>query len=85
MKPGALLINTSRGAVVDFGAVLKALQAGQLGGAALDVLPQEPPPAAPIAPNLVLTPHAAYYSEAAARRALTLAVSRVREILGANP
>jgi D-3-phosphoglycerate dehydrogenase / 2-oxoglutarate reductase len=83
MKRDALLVNTSRGAVVDVGAVLEALRAGRLGGAALDVLPQEPPPVAPIAPNLVLTPHAAYYSEAAEERAVRLAVARVREILGA--
>jgi phosphoglycerate dehydrogenase-like enzyme len=38
---------------------------------------------APLAPNLVLTPHAAYYSEAAEERAVLLAVARVREILGA--
>jgi D-3-phosphoglycerate dehydrogenase / 2-oxoglutarate reductase len=83
MKPDALLVNTSRGAVVDVGAVLVALRAGRLGGAALDVLPQEPPPVAPLAPNLVLTPHAAYYSEAAEERSVRLAVARVREILGA--
>jgi glycerate dehydrogenase len=78
-----LLVNTSRGAVVDVGAVLDALRAGRLGGAALDVLPQEPPPAPPVAPNLVLTPHAAYYSEAANERSVRFAVARVREILGA--
>jgi D-3-phosphoglycerate dehydrogenase len=83
MNRAALLVNTSRGAVVDVGAVLEALRAGRLGGAALDVLPQEPPPTAPIAPNLVLTPHAAYYSEAAEERAVHFAVARVREILGA--
>ena len=83
MKPDALLVNTSRGAVVDVGAVLEALRAGHLGGAALDVLPQEPPPVAPLAPNLVLTPHAAYYSEASEERSVRLAVARVREILGA--
>jgi D-3-phosphoglycerate dehydrogenase len=82
MKRDALLVNTSRGAVVDVGAVLEALRAGRLGGAALDVLPQEPPPVAPLAPNLVLTPHAAYYSEAAEERSARLAVSRLREILG---
>ena len=83
MKRDALLVNTSRGSVVDIGAVLEALRAGRLGGAALDVLPQEPPPASPVAPNLVLTPHAAYYSEAAEERAVKLAVARMREILGA--
>jgi D-3-phosphoglycerate dehydrogenase len=83
MKRDAYLINTARGGVVDVGAVLEALRAGRLGGAALDVLPQEPPPLAPIAPRLVLTPHAAWYSDAAEERSYRLAVARVRELLGA--
>jgi D-3-phosphoglycerate dehydrogenase len=83
MRRGALLVNTARGAVVDVGAVLDALRRGELGGAALDVLPQEPPPAAPVAANLIVTPHAAYYSEAAEERSYRLCVARVREILGA--
>jgi D-3-phosphoglycerate dehydrogenase len=82
MRPGSLLVNTSRGAVVDVGAVLQALRAGRLGGAALDVLPQEPPPAPPLAPNLIVTPHAAYYSEEAEARSYRLCVARVREVLG---
>jgi D-3-phosphoglycerate dehydrogenase len=81
MQQGALLVNTSRGAVVDLDRVLDALRSGRLGGAALDVLPDEPPPAPPVAPNLVLTPHAAYYSEAAEERAYRVAVARVRELL----
>jgi D-3-phosphoglycerate dehydrogenase / 2-oxoglutarate reductase len=83
MRPGALLVNTSRGHVVDDGAVIAALRSGRLGGAALDVLPREPPPVAPLAPNLVVTPHAAYYSPAAEERAFRVCVARVREILGA--
>jgi D-3-phosphoglycerate dehydrogenase len=83
MRPGALLVNTSRGLVVDDGAVIEALRRGHLGGAALDVLPREPPPLAPLAPNLIVTPHAAYYSEASEERAYRLAVARVREVLGA--
>ena len=82
MRPGAYLVNTSRGAVVDVGAVLQALRARRLGGAALDVLPQEPPPAPPLAPNLIVTPHAAYYSEEAEARSYRLCVARVREVLG---
>ena len=83
MQPGALLVNTSRGAVVDAGAVLPALRRRPLGGAALDVLPQEPPPEPPVAPNLIVTPHAAYYSEASEERSYRLCVARVREVLGA--
>jgi D-3-phosphoglycerate dehydrogenase len=82
IRPGALLVNTSRGEVVDVDAVLAALRSGRLAGAALDVLPQEPPPAVPVAPNLILTPHAAYYSPAAEERAYRLCLARVREVLG---
>jgi D-3-phosphoglycerate dehydrogenase / 2-oxoglutarate reductase len=83
MRSGALLVNTSRGGVVDAGAVLQALRSRHLGGAALDVLPNEPPPAPPLAPNLIVTPHAAYYSEASEKRSYRLCTARVREVLGA--
>jgi D-3-phosphoglycerate dehydrogenase len=83
MRSGALLVNTSRGGVVDAGAVLQALRGRHLGGAALDVLPNEPPPAPPLAPNLIVTPHAAYYSEASEERSYRLCVARIREVLGA--
>jgi D-3-phosphoglycerate dehydrogenase len=65
MKPTSVLVNTSRGAVVNVDDLLAALNAGQLDGAALDVLPVEPPPAnSPLLahPRVLLTPHAAYYS-----------------------
>jgi (S)-sulfolactate dehydrogenase len=64
MPAGAVLINAARGEVVDGAAVAEALRAGHLGGAALDVFPQEPLDAAAGAlyrdlPNLILTPHIA--------------------------
>ena len=63
MKTGAILINTSRGALVDFPALLEALDRGQLAGAGLDVFPEEPPdPALVSRPELVVTPHVGYYS-----------------------
>lgn len=62
MKPGAVLVNTSRGGLVDEVALVETLRDGHLGGAVLDVLEQEPPPADhPLFQfeNVLLTPHAA--------------------------
>jgi D-3-phosphoglycerate dehydrogenase len=65
MKPTAYLINTARGPIVDELALARALDAGQLAGAALDVMAQEPPVNSPLIgrSNVILTPHTSFYSE----------------------
>ncbi len=66
MKPDALLINTSRGPVVDEAALLAALHAGRIGGVGIDVYEPEPLPAShPLraAPRTLLTPHIGYVTE----------------------
>lgn len=75
MKPEALLINTARGGLVDLDALVAALRGGDLGGAAIDVLPQEPPADgcplfAPGIPNLIVTPHIAWAAFEARQRAV---------------
>ena len=75
MKPDALLVNTARGALIDSQALADALRARRLGGAAIDVLPQEPPVNGnplldPDIPNLVVTPHIAWASRDARQRCL---------------
>jgi D-3-phosphoglycerate dehydrogenase len=66
MKPGGLLINVSRGGVVDTDAVIEALTSGRLSGVGLDVLESEPavPPALLEHPGAVITPHVAFSSDA---------------------
>ncbi|WP_151772373.1 C-terminal binding protein [Streptomyces abyssomicinicus] len=66
MRPGSVLVNTGRGAVVDTEALVEALERGQILGAALDVVENEPllPPHRLFElPNVVLTPHVGWYSE----------------------
>jgi glycerate dehydrogenase len=75
MKCDAVLINTARGALVDSNALAGALRAGRLGGAAIDVLAQEPPAngdplLAGDIPNLVVTPHVAWAARDARQRCL---------------
>ncbi|MEV6324103.1 C-terminal binding protein [Nocardia sp. NPDC051787] len=66
MPPGALLVNVSRGGLVDTDAVMASLRAGHLGGAGLDVLEEEPAVPAELLehPSVVVTPHIAFSSDA---------------------
>ena len=75
MKDGAVIINTSRGAVLNENDVADALTAGKLGGAGLDVLAKEPAdPANPLlkSPNTIITPHCAWTSKEARLRLMDI-------------
>lgn len=87
MKPGAVLINTARGSIIDQPALAEALKSGALGGAAIDVFPSEPLTAEAAAhfqdtPNLILTPHVAGVTDEGNGRVSTVTVANVKEVLG---
>jgi glycerate dehydrogenase len=84
MKPDALLINTARGALIDGTALAAALKAGRLGGAGIDVLPEEPPQRGePLLdnqiPNLLLTPHVAWAAREARQRCIDEMAANIRD------
>jgi glycerate dehydrogenase len=84
MKPDALLINTARGALIDGAALAAALKAGRLGGAGIDVLPQEPPVQwEPLLdgqiPNLLVTPHIAWAAREARQRCINEMAANIRD------
>jgi glycerate dehydrogenase len=86
MKPGALLINTARGALIDGAALAQALKEHRLGGAGIDVLPEEPPVEGeplvnPGIPNLIVTPHVAWAALEARQRCLDEMAANIRDFL----
>ena len=97
MQPGSFLVNTARGGVVDVLAVLEAITAGHLRGAALDVLETEPPPedhpllrawrdpAHPAHDRIIVNPHAAFYSEEGLLDMRTKGSQNCRRILTGKP
>ncbi len=88
MKRGALVVNTSRGPLIDQAALIAALKDGRIAGAGLDVYDQEPlPPDHPIlsAPNTVLTPHLGYVTEENYRAYFQGAVEAVEGYLKGSP
>lgn len=84
MPDGAILVDTARPQLVDLEALRRELESGRLGGAALDVIPVEPPTPehpAPAWPRLVVTPHVAWYSAEADEACHTRPVLSVRAVL----
>ena len=97
LPPGAYLVNTARGALVDTAAVPAALASGRLAGVGLDVLESEPPadddplirawrdPGHPAHTRVVLTPHSAFYSEESRREVRTKAALTCLRALAGEP
>ena len=88
MKPGAVLINVGRGAVIDELALVQALREGKLSGAALDVFATEPLPSeSPLwdLPNVLLTPHTAALSIRENERIVQLFVKNLRRYIRGEP
>jgi glycerate dehydrogenase len=86
MKRDALLVNTARGGLIDSAALVAALRNGTIGGAAIDVLPQEPPVDGnplvdPSIPNLILTPHIAWAAKEARQRCLDEVAANIADFL----
>jgi len=87
MKPGAYLVNTARGPIVDDVALAQALDEARLAGAALDVMPQEPPNNSPLLgrENVIITPHTSFYSEESLLELQRKAAEEVVAVLSGRP
>jgi D-3-phosphoglycerate dehydrogenase len=88
MKPSCVVVNTARGDLIDTVALANALGKGAIAAAALDVFESEPLPAtSPLrtAPNCLLTPHSAWYSDSSITRLQELAADEIRRALTGEP
>jgi len=87
MRPGAFLINTARGSIIDQDALVEALDSGHLAGAALDVVEREPldDPRISQHAQILLTPHTAFYSVEGFIELRTKTAEEVRRILLGQP
>jgi D-3-phosphoglycerate dehydrogenase len=88
LHPGAVLVNTARGGLLDYDAAAEALKSGALSALALDVYPEEPIPAAwPLlnAPGTVFSPHLAGATKMTAHRAIAIAVAEVERYVRDQP
>jgi len=87
MKKKAYLVNTARGPVVDEAALAKALDAGEIAGAGLDVMTNEPPVGSPLLGNkkVIITPHTSFYSEESLVDLQTKAAQEVANVLTGKP
>ncbi|MCC6944204.1 MAG: D-2-hydroxyacid dehydrogenase [Thermomicrobiales bacterium] len=88
MKPGAVIVNVARGAMIDDAALVAALESGHLGGAALDVFTEEPLPAeSPLwtAPNLFVSPHMSAFAEYDTSPMIDAVVANMRRFRNGEP
>ena len=90
MRPGALLINTARGGIVDEAALAAALRDGEIAGAGIDVLTEEPPRHGNVLldaqlPNLIVTPHCAWGTRAARQRLIDRIVDNIEAWVAGTP
>jgi glycerate dehydrogenase len=90
MKPGAILINTARGGLVDEQALADALRAGKIAGAGFDVLTEEPPRSGNVLldadiPNLIITPHVAWASQEAMRILADQLIDNIEAFVAGTP
>lgn len=83
MKQGVILINTSRGGLIDEAAALKYMKSGKLGGIGLDAFEQEPPAHSALFDfdTVVLTPHTGAHTQEATQKMAALAVDNLMDIL----